>query len=54
MFTVHLCCHHDKVISRVHLMNVEQCQVAADSQTNPTSLAVSLLVGCYHQSPIAI
>ena len=23
-------CHHDKVIVRVHLMNAEQCQVAAE------------------------
>jgi len=35
------CCHHDKVIATVHtvhLMNVEQRQAAADSQTKPHDL----------------
>jgi len=35
------CCHHDKVIARVHpvhLMNVEQRQVAANPQTKSTDL----------------
>ena len=36
-----MCCRHDDVIARVHLvhlMNVEQCQSADDPQTKPTDL----------------
>jgi len=32
-------CHHDTRHSRVHLMNVEQRQAAADNQTKPTNLS---------------
>jgi len=31
------CCHSDKVITRVHLINVEQHQVAAVSQNKSTA-----------------
>jgi len=36
--------YRDKVIARVHLMNVEQCKAAADPQTKPT---VRQPVCCY-------
>jgi len=43
-----------EVIARVHsvhLMNVEQRQVAADPQTKPPTWAVSPPVGCYRLQP---
>ena len=44
------CCHHDQVIARVHsvhLVNVEQCQVAADPQTKPHDLGCES--ACFRQ-----
>jgi len=37
-----------------HLMNVEQCQVAANCQTKPADLACEFASGCYRLDPFSI